>query len=395
MSRVWVGSFLFIAAVLVVTVTPSGSAAIAEGTGVPSVRAQTEWNQVWLTEWPAGTEITVVVDTDWDYDLGDSSSYLYTMTVTADSAGQATAHFDEDEFLFEPGHYVTATGGTTTKQLLVPDLTVYVNDLTGEVFGTTSTPDPHANMSVFASAVSGEWEVIRYLPVTDASWSVNLATPPTLHDVGQMSLPLPDGLQGSLLQTEADGDETEISWYLVWRGIFRDDDDSGFEHHIDWLAMTGITRGCNPPVNDRFCPDETVTREQMAAFLVRALDLETRLVDPFTDDDGSIFEADIERLAAAGITRGCNPPENDLYCPDMTVTRGQMAAFLVRALGYTDVGLGDLFVDDDGSPFETDIDKLATAGVTLGCNPPRNDQFCPTQAVTRAQMAAFLNRALG
>jgi hypothetical protein len=393
MSRVRVGSFLSGAAILLMTITLSGPAAIAEGDGVPSVRAQTEWNQVWLTDWPAGTEITVVVDTDWSYDVGDSSSYLATMTVTADSAGQATAHFDDEEFQFEPGHYVTALGGVTTKELLVPDLTVYVNDLTGEVFGTSSIPNPDATMSLFAFPASGE--VFRHLSVANASWSSNLSTPPVhAYDFGQMSLPLPGGLQGSFMQTDPDDDATEISWYLVWRGIFRDDDDSVFEHHIDWLATTGITRGCNPPINDRFCPHSTVTRGQMAAFLVRALDLENRLDDPFTDDDGSIFETDIERLAAAGITRGCNPPDNDLFCPHMTVTRGQMAAFLVRALGYTDAGFGDLFVDDDGSPFEADIDKLATAGITLGCNPPLNNQFCPTQAVTRSQMAAFLNRAL-
>jgi hypothetical protein len=51
----------------------------------------------------------------------------------------------------------------------------------------------------------------------------------------------------------------------------------------------------------------------MAAFLVRALELTDTLDDPFTDDDDSIFEADIERLAAAGITKGCNPPTNDRY----------------------------------------------------------------------------------
>ncbi len=50
----------------------------------------------------------------------------------------------------------------------------------------------------------------------------------------------------------------------------------------------------------------------------------------FVDDDGSVFEADIERLAAAGITKGCNPPVNDRFCPNDPVTRGQMAAFLVR-----------------------------------------------------------------
>jgi hypothetical protein len=45
-----------------------------------------------------------------------------------------------------------------------------------------------------------------------------------------------------------------------------------------------------------------------------------------------VFAADIAALAQAGITRGCNPPTNDRYCPDDNVTRGQMAAFLTRAL---------------------------------------------------------------
>ncbi len=71
----------------------------------------------------------------------------------------------------------------------------------------------------------------------------------------------------------------------------------------------------------------------MAAFLVRALGLTDPGTVDFADDDGSIFEADIEKLATAGITRGCNPPANDRFCPDTTVTRGQMTAFLRRALG--------------------------------------------------------------
>jgi hypothetical protein len=71
-----------------------------------------------------------------------------------------------------------------------------------------------------------------------------------------------------------------------------------------------------------------------------------------------------------------------------------MAAFLVRALHYTDDGGGDLFIDDDDSIFEHDIDRLGTAGVTKGCNPPVNSQYCPKGYVTRGQMAAFLHRAL-
>lgn len=114
----------------------------------------------------------------------------------------------------------------------------------------------------------------------------------------------------------------------------------------------------------------------------------------FVDDDGNIHEPAIEAIAAAGITAGCNPPRNDEYCPGDPVTRGQMAAFLVRALGYTDDGGGDRFTDDDDSVFEADIDKLATAEVTLGCNPPDNDHYCPNDLVLRDQMASFLARAL-
>jgi hypothetical protein len=168
-----------------------------------------------------------------------------------------------------------------------------------------------------------------------------------------------------------------------------------FYGDIEWLAEDGITKGCNPPANSLYCPDGAVTRGQMAAFLTRALDLGAATTDYFTDDDGTIFEGDINRLATAGITKGCNPPANDRFCSDSKLTRGQMAAFLVRALNYTDDGGGDLFTDDDTSMFKGDIDRLGTAGVTKGCNPPSDDRYCPDSYVTRAQMAAFLHRALG
>jgi len=112
------------------------------------------------------------------------------------------------------------------------------------------------------------------------------------------------------------------------------------------------------------------------------------------DVGGSIFNGDIVWLANAGITQGCNPPDNDEFCPTDNVTRGQMAAFLSRALSLPSGG-ANTFVDDDGSIFEDAIAKLAAAGITQGCNPPDNDRFCPDDNVTREQMAAFLRRALG
>jgi hypothetical protein len=177
-------------------------------------------------------------------------------------------------------------------------------------------------------------------------------------------------------------------------GSFIDDDGNIHEGNIEAIAVEGITKGCNPPTNDRYCPDRSVTRGQMAAFLSRALELSGTSTEFFTDVGDSVFEADINKLAAAGITRGCNPPKNDRYCPDAKVTRGQMAAFLVRGFGYTDAGDGDLFIDDDTSIFEADIDRLGTAGVTKGCNPPDNTKFCPENIVRRDQMASFLARAL-
>jgi hypothetical protein len=113
----------------------------------------------------------------------------------------------------------------------------------------------------------------------------------------------------------------------------------------------------------------------------------------FCDDDTSIFESDIEKIAAAGITKGCNPPTNNRFCPDAYVTRGAMAAFLVRALGLSRAGSVD-FIDDNHSIFESDIEKIAAAGITKGCNPPTNNRFCPDAYVTRGAMAAFLVRAL-
>jgi len=168
-----------------------------------------------------------------------------------------------------------------------------------------------------------------------------------------------------------------------------------FYDDIEWLSVMEITQGCNPPVNDLYCPNDYVTRGQMAAFLVRALGLTNNGGgDHFTDDDGSVFESSIDKLYTAGITQGCNPPTNDHYCPNSYVTRGQMAAFLVRAICLTDDGGGDHFTDDDGSVFESSIDKLYTAGITMGCNPPTNDHYCPNDNVTRGQMAAFLRRGL-
>ena len=175
-------------------------------------------------------------------------------------------------------------------------------------------------------------------------------------------------------------------------GSFSDDNGSIHEGAIEAIAAAGITKGCNPPLNDLYCPKATVTREQMATFLVRALDLPAGDAD-FEDIGNSVHAANIEALATAGITKGCNPGQgNTMFCPKATVTREQMATFLVRAL---DLPAGDVeFTDVGASVHAANIAALASEGITTGCNPPTNDRFCPTSPVTREQMATFLARAL-
>lgn len=169
-------------------------------------------------------------------------------------------------------------------------------------------------------------------------------------------------------------------------GTFWDDDGNVHEAQIEAIAAARITFGCGA---DLYCPNQPVTRGQMAAFLRRAFTLPAATSDYFTDDEASEFEADINALAQAQITFGCAPAA---FCPERSVTRGQMAAFLTRIL---ELAPGeDRFVDDTTSEFEADINALANAGITVGCN-QAGDRFCPNDPVKRDQMASFLARALG
>ena len=165
--------------------------------------------------------------------------------------------------------------------------------------------------------------------------------------------------------------------------------------HIDALAAAGITVGCavTPPL--RFCPDQPVTRAQMATFLTRALNLTPTDTAGFADvDPASVHAPHIDALAAAGITVGCAVTPPLRFCPDQPVTRAQMATFLTRALNLTPTDTAGFADVDPASVHAPHIDALAAAGITVGCAVTPPLRFCPDQPVTRAQMATFLTRAL-
>ena len=161
---------------------------------------------------------------------------------------------------------------------------------------------------------------------------------------------------------------------------------------IKVLADDGTFDGtdCDP---GRFCPDEPLKRWTLAVWLVRILDGDDPPNERsrFSDVTGSPWwEGHVERLAQLRITLGCGTGPR--FCPDQSVSRAQMASFLTRAFKLS--AAADAGFEDVGAAYynRADIDALAASGVTLGCHTSRR-LFCPDEPTTRAQMASFLHRA--
>ncbi len=169
--------------------------------------------------------------------------------------------------------------------------------------------------------------------------------------------------------------------------------------YIERLYNAGITGGCSAsPL--MYCPESTVTRAQMAIFILRGIH-GSAYTPPaatgsvFTDVPLGSFAADwIEQLALEGVTAGCGGGN---YCPEATITRAQMAIFLLRGEhgnAYTPpAATGTVFGDIPlGSFADAWIEQLAAEGITSGCG---GGNYCPDANVTRAEMAVFLVRAFG
>lgn len=200
------------------------------------------------------------------------------------------------------------------------------------------------------------------------------------------------------------------------------------------LTQTGVTAGCaaaNPPSQPLplYCPNENVTRGQMAAFLVRMINSDSNPANAsqvnnfqysttpyFTDvvagpvnlPDGSVnpnysqFFKYIQKLRDLGVTSGTTATQ---FSPNNTVTRDQMAKFIVLArLGATTpftYNPNQVYFDapaaTEGNLFKF-IQKLGELGVTSGCAAATSatnnmPDYCPSEDVTRGQMAIFLIRA--
>ena len=163
---------------------------------------------------------------------------------------------------------------------------------------------------------------------------------------------------------------------------------------IEGLYGAGITSGClTTPL--RYCPDNSITRAEMAVFLLKSIhgsSYTPPAVGPstgFIDVPSSYWAAAwIKQLAAEGITSGCGA---NVYCPDAVVTRAQMAIFLLKSehgSAYSPADATGVFTDVPvGYWADKWIEQLASEGITSGCG---SGIYCPDADVTRAQMAVFL-----
>jgi hypothetical protein len=180
-------------------------------------------------------------------------------------------------------------------------------------------------------------------------------------------------------------------------GSFADVPSSGQYRFIETLFHFGVTAGCG---SGNYCPNSNNTRAQMAVFLLVGANSSNYTPPPCTTpvfDDvpcSNGFAKWVDELAARGVTAGCG---NNNFCPNDPVTRAQMAVFLLRTKEgnvYTPpTCVTPTFADVPCSNgFAKWIDELARRGITAGCG---GGNFCPGDPVTRGQMAVFLTTTFG
>ena len=167
---------------------------------------------------------------------------------------------------------------------------------------------------------------------------------------------------------------------------------SPFYRFVETLLHHGVTGGCTAT---DYCPLAATSRAQMAVFVLVAKDgaaySPPACGAPVFGDvpAASPFCRWIEELARRGVVSGCGA---GLYCPDEPVTREQMAVFVLRTLepASTPPACGaPVFADvPPSSPFCPWVEELARRGVVTGCG---NGNYSPAAAVTREQMGVFIS----
>ncbi len=165
-----------------------------------------------------------------------------------------------------------------------------------------------------------------------------------------------------------------------------------FHADIITIATAGVTAGCG---GANYCPTALVTRAQMSTFLLKSEHGSSYVPPVCSGLFGDVacpspFADWIEQLANEGVTAGCGGGN---YCPDASITRAQMAVFLLKTKlgsGYVPPPAVGIFGDVPPGSFAADwIEDLYNRGIAGGCSASPL-LYCPGNPVNRGQMAALL-----
>ena len=311
------------------------------------------------------------------FDYIQGETWIGSAQVTTDASNIAAIDVTLPGLTLEPGARISATAtdpqGNTSEfsQRLVVNTTPHYGPAAG---GTQVTADgmlfedgatvtvggaPATNVSVLGNAS------LRFdAPALPAG---------SIHDV---TVTNPSGLVGGMPRGY-------VSMFA---------DVSGFAVYIASLVANGLTAGCGGP---NYCPTSSVTRQQMAVFLLKGKFGLCYTPPPCTGTFPDVpcpstFADWVEALASEGITGGCGSGN---FCPTNPVRRDQMAPFLLKAEHgssyvpptctgtFSDVPCPGLFADW--------IEQLLAEAITGGCSV---GNYCPTNPVLRQQMAVFLTK---
>jgi hypothetical protein len=173
---------------------------------------------------------------------------------------------------------------------------------------------------------------------------------------------------------------------------------------IEKVLRAAITSGCG---GGNYCPEQLVTRDQMAVFILRGEHGGSYNPPPATGtvfSDVSIntpFAKWMERFAAEGISTGCAAGTPPPYCPTSNVTRDAMAKFLLLGKHGSSFNpspaTGTVFADVQTGTFLAKwMEELKAESITGGCQAGVPLPFyCPTGTVTRGEMAKFIRATFG
>jgi hypothetical protein len=318
-------------------------------------------------------------------DFLQGGRWLGTAPTTTDGSGRADFNVLIPSVTVAPGFRVTATatdaGGSTSE--FSQRIVLQSDPLTG---------NPAGQLILIQGMQfdAGSTVTVGGVPATNVIFQSELTL--------QANAPaLPPGSINNVVVTNSEGVSGTLPNGYV--SLFSDvDPSSTFAPFIGSLVANGLTVGCGG-VN--YCPNNSVTRQQMAVFLLRGKLGLCYTPPPCTGtvfDDvpctGNTFAPWVEALAGFNITGGCG---GNNFCPTNPVNRQQMAVFLLKAFEGSDyvppectvATFGDVPCDHQ---FADWIYDLVARQVTAGCG---NGNYCPTDIVKRQQMAVFLVKMFG